>query len=265
MRLASFNVLNGRSLADGAVSTARLAAACASLDADVLGLQEIDRAQARSGGDDQTAAVAEAMGAVAWRFAPALIGEPGGTWRPAVDADTPGAPGAAGYGVGLVSRLAVRSWHVVRLRAARVRAPVAVPGGPGRRGGVVLLADEPRVALVAVVDAPFGPLAVATTHLSFVPGWNAAQARRVARAVAPLAPAAVLMGDLNLPPPFPRLATGWTELARIKTFPAAEPSLQIDHALGHGILPAVTAVEARLLDLSDHRALVVEFATPATK
>jgi len=264
MRLATFNVLHGLSLADGAVSTPRLAAACASLDADVLGLQEIDRGQARSGGVDQTAAVAEAVGAVSWRFAPALIGEPGATWRAAADADSPSGTGLPGYGVGLVSRLAVRSWHVVRLAAARVRAPVVVPGGQGRRGGVVLLADEPRVALVAVVDAPFGPLAVATTHLSFVPGWNVAQARRVARAVAPLAPAAVLLGDFNLPPPFPRLATGWTELARVRTFPATDPSLQIDHALGYGYLPAVEAVEARLLDLSDHRALLLDLAVPAS-
>ena len=262
MRLASFNVLNGRSLADGTVSTDRLAQACASLDVDVLGLQEIDRHQPRSGAVDQAAAVAEAMGAVAWRFEPALIGEPGARWRAAVAADAL-APGAAdaGYGVALVSRLAVRSWHVLRLRAARVRAPVAVPGGRAR---FILLPDEPRVALVAVVEAPFGPLAVGTTHLSFVPGWNAAQARRVARAVAPLAPAAVLIGDFNLPPPFPRLATGWAELARVRTFPAANPSMQLDHALGHGQLPPVEVVEARELPLSDHRALVVEFADAAT-
>lgn len=275
MRLASFNLLNGRSLADGRVSTPRLIAACASLAADVLALQEVDRHQARSGDVDQTGAVAEATGAVSWRFEPALIGEPGATWRAAVDGDLADGLGRhtgaglgdgvgrhteAGYGVALVSRLAVRSWHVVRLRAARVRAPVAVPGGRGR---FILLPDEPRVALVAVVDAPFGSLAVATTHLSFVPGWNAAQLRRVARAVAPLAPAAVLLGDLNLPPPVPRLLTGWRELARVRTFPAANPSVQIDHALGHGALPPVTASEARELPLSDHRALVVDLAEPA--
>ena len=83
MRLASFNVLHGRSLVDGEVSTARLVEACTSLEADVLALQEIDRNQARSGGVDQTAAVAEAMGAAAWRFEPALVGEPGATWRAA--------------------------------------------------------------------------------------------------------------------------------------------------------------------------------------
>ena len=257
MRLASFNVLHGRSLADGQVSTPRLVEACASLEADVLCLQEIDRGQARSGGVDQTAAVAEATGAAAWRFEPALIGEPGATWRAAVDADRdPADTSAAGYGVGLVSRFPVRAWHVVRLRAARVRAPVAVPGGRGR---FILLPDEPRVALAAEVDAPFGPLLVATTHLSFVPGWNLVQLRRVTAALVAFGLPCVLLGDLNVPGRLPARVTGWRALARVRTFPAAKPSMQIDHALGHGRLPEVGAVSAPELALSDHRALVVDF------
>ena len=255
MRLASFNVLHGRSLADGEVSTSRLVAACASLGADVLALQEIDRNQARSGGVDQTAAVAEGMDAVAWRFEPALVGEPGATWRAAEDGEDP-ASAEAGYGVGLVSRLPVRAWHVVRLRAAKVRAPVAVPGGRGR---FILLPDEPRVALAAEVETPTGPLLVATTHLSFVPGWNLVQLRRVTRALAEFDLPCVLLGDLNVPGPLPARTTGWHALARVKTFPGGKPSMQIDHALGHGLLPAVGAVSAPELPLSDHRALVLDF------
>jgi endonuclease/exonuclease/phosphatase family metal-dependent hydrolase len=255
VRLASFNVLHGRSLADGLVSTERLVAACASLDADVLVLQEIDRNQIRSGFADQTAAVAEGTGAVAWRFEPALVGEPGATWRAAADGDDPAA-GEPGYGVGIVSRLPVRAWHVVRLRAARVRAPVAVPGGRGR---FVLLPDEPRVALAAEVATPAGLLLVATTHLSFVPGWNLVQLRRVTRSLGALGLPCVLLGDLNVPGGLPALASGWRALARVKTFPGSRPSLQIDHALGHGRLPAIRAVSAPALPLSDHRALTVDF------
>ena len=254
LRLASFNVLHGRSLADGEVSTERLVTACASLKADVLALQEIDRNQARSGGVDQTAAVAERMGAAAWRFEPALIGEPGATWRAAEDADDP-ASADAGYGVGLVSMLPVREWHVVRLRAAKVRAPVAVPGGRGR---FILLPDEPRVALAAEVNTDWGPLVVASTHLSFVPGWNLAQVRQVTRALAAIGPPCVLLGDLNFPGRLPARVTGWRPLAEVRTFPGAKPSMQIDHALGHGLLPLVAAAEARELPLSDHRALVID-------
>ena len=264
MRLASFNVLHGRSLVDGEVSTDRLVAACASLDADVLALQEIDRNQGRSGNVDQTAAVAEAMGAASWRFEPALVGEPGATWRVATDDDHVAGPAGgdggsdaeAGYGVGLVSRLPVRGWHVVRLRAAKVRAPVAVPGGRGR---FILLPDEPRVALAAEVETPAGPVVVATTHLSFVPGWNLVQLRRVTAALAALDLPCVLLGDLNVPGSLPARTSGWRALATVKTFPGGKPSMQIDHALGHGFLPVVTSATARELPLSDHRALVLDF------
>ena len=261
MRLASFNVLHGRSVVDGEVSTPRLVEACASLSADVLGLQEIDRGQARSGGVDQTEAIAEATGAAAWRFEPALIGEPGAAWRAAVDDDRSPDDGAgagvgAGYGVGLVSTLAVRAWHVVRLRAAKVRAPVAVPGGRGR---FILLPDEPRVALAAEVETPAGPLLVATTHLSFVPGWNLVQLRQVCQALAAFGLPCVLLGDLNMPGSLPAWTTGWRPLAKVKTFPGARPSMQIDHALGHGPLPDIGAVSATELALSDHRALTVDF------
>ena len=49
VRLATFNLLHGRSLSDGTVHAERVAAAVADLDADIIGLQEVDRAQPRSG------------------------------------------------------------------------------------------------------------------------------------------------------------------------------------------------------------------------
>lgn len=259
MRLATFNVLHGRSLADGLVSTKRLVEACASLDADVLCLQEIDRGQARSGGTDQTAEVARRTGAASWRFEPALVGEPGATWRPASDEDsattldTTAGPAEAGYGVGLVSRLPVSAWHVVRLRAARVKAPVMVPGGRGR---FILLPDEPRVALAAELDGV--AFLVATTHLSFVPGYNLFQLRRLTRALEQLGKPCLLLDDLNLPGPLPRWASGWRPLATAKTYPADAPRLQVDHALAWGDVPPVLSVDTRRLALSDHLALVLE-------
>lgn len=253
MRLATFNVLHGRSLQDGRVSTDRLAQACASLDADVLALQEVDRGQARSGGADQTAAVAAAMGAAAWRFEPALIGEPGGRWRAPEDgADGAGEPG---YGVAIVSRLPVRRWRALRLGAARIRSPVYVPAA--RR--FILLPDEPRLALVADVDG----LAVASVHLSFVPVYNLVQLRRATRQLGE--GPCVLLGDLNVPGRLPALVTGWRPLARATTFPADRPSWQIDHALAHGPVPAPLRIETRRLPLSDHRALIVDLPGLASR
>ena len=254
MRLATLNLLNGMGLDDGAVVPERLAGAVRELRADVVGLQEVDRGQPRSHGLDLTACVAEAMGAEHWRFVPALIGTPGGTWRAAEDADT--SAGAPAYGIGLVSRWPVLSWHVTRLPASPLRSPVVIPGT--RR--LIWLQDEPRVGLAAVVQTPDGPFTIGTTHLSFVPGWNGKQLRTFTGELGRLPGPRVLLGDLNMPPPFPRALTGWDVLARTATYPAWEPRIQLDHVLGSGDLPAVTGVEAPRLAVSDHRALLVELA-----
>jgi endonuclease/exonuclease/phosphatase family metal-dependent hydrolase len=194
--------------------------------------------------------IAEALGASAWRFEAALVGEPGGTWRKATGAEV----AEPGYGIGIVSRLPVEAWHVHRLAAAPVRAPVAVPGGRGR---FLMLPDEPRVVLAAVLGPV--PLVVATTHLSFVPGWNLVQLRRATRPLAPLAPARLLAGDLNVPGALPARVSGWKALVKAPTFPAPRPRVQIDHVLASGQVPAVTAVATRATPLSDHLALLVDF------
>lgn len=252
MRIASLNLLHGRSLADGRVDVARLHEAATLLAADVLGLQEVDRAQPRSHGLHLTREVAEATGAADWRFVPALVGEPGAAWRAAHDADDDTAEPS--YGCGLVSRYPVRSWHVVRLPAARVRSPILLPG----TRQVMWLPDEPRVGVAAVVEGPLGVMTVATTHLSFVPGWNVVQLRRLTRFLGGLPGPRVLVGDLNLPGAVPARVTGWRSLARVPTYPGAEPRWQLDHALGSGPLPPVRSVAAPAVPVSDHRALVVE-------
>src|SRR4051812_48688466 len=166
VRIGTFNILHGRSLEDDRVDVERLASAVKSLDADVLGLQEVDRDQPRSMGADLTAVAAEAMGAPDHQFVAALAGAPGGTWMAATGEEQ---PGSATYGVALLSRFPVVSWRVVRPPALRSRVPMWFKGS--RRP--VLVHDEPRVAVAAVIDGPHGQFTVCTTHLSFVPGWNA--------------------------------------------------------------------------------------------
>ncbi|MEU5941031.1 endonuclease/exonuclease/phosphatase family protein [Micromonospora sp. NPDC047548] len=257
MRLATFNLLHGRSLTDGLVDPERLTAAVQALDADILALQEVDRDQSRSGNLDLTAIAARALDAPEHRFAAAVVGTPGELFRPLRhDDDGHGEPC---YGIGLVSRHPVRSWQVTRLRPAPVRSPIYVPG-PG--GGLVLLRDEPRVVLAAILDTPHGPLTIAATHLSFVPGWNAHQLRRVVRALRALPAPRILLGDLNLPAGAAHLLSGWRPLGRRPTYPAAAPRVQLDHILAdrHGgdRLPPVTAVTTPLSTISDHRPLVVD-------
>jgi len=251
VRLATFNILHGRSPTDGRVDVSRFRDAVASLDADVLGLQEVDRDQPRSGGADLTAVAAEAMGAVAHRFVAALSGTPGAAWTAATGQEQ---PGTAAYGIALLSRYPVASWRVVRLPGLRGRVPVWFRG----RRRPVLVTDEPRVAVLADVQAPAGRVTVAVTHLSFVPGWNVVQLRRLVRATAPVPGPVVLMGDLNLTGDRPARLTRMRPLAIAPTFPVERPDRQLDHVLARGGLRASGPVRAPALALSDHRALVVD-------
>lgn len=254
MRLASFNVLHGRSIEDGQVDADRFAAAIAALDADVLALQEVDRGQQRSGRLDLAHIAAQAAGAIAWRFAPAAVGTPDGRWVPAGPGD--GDFGGPAYGVVLISRYPVSGWHEMRFKPAPIRAPVLLPGS----GQVRLLRDEPRVALAARVETPAGAITVAATHLSFVPGWNIAQLAGLASVLRGLPAPRLLLGDLNIPGSLPGRLTGWTPLGRCPTYPTPRPRVQIDHILGSGVLSPVRSATTPLLAISDHRPLVVDLA-----
>jgi endonuclease/exonuclease/phosphatase family metal-dependent hydrolase len=267
MRVATYNLLHGTALPEGTVDVDRLATAVRDLDADVLGIQEVDRGQARSGGTDQAAVVAAAAGARWWRFVPTVLGTPGQRgWRAAdddADDDADGAAGDAGgagpaYGVALVSRLPVREWRVRRFAAAPGRLPLLVPG-PGGRPRFVVIPDEPRAAVAAVLEAAGGPLTVVATHLSFVPGFNVWQLREIVRWTAGLPRPCLLVGDLNLPGALPAHVSRWRPLLRAATYPSWSPRVQFDHVLADGLDPTtVVAAGARRLEVSDHCAAVVD-------
>lgn len=279
MRVVTWNVLHGCSPDDGRVDLDRFAAAVHALDADVLALQEVDRDQERSQGADLAQVAAQAMGARDHRFAAALVGPPG-AWSAAPDPDRVGGPGHAAvdatgglaatvperlealvapsprepaYGVALISRLPVLAWCAVRVAPLPRPVPLLV----GRPIRPVVVHDEPRVAVAARVATDAGALTVATTHLSFIPGWNLVQLRRLVRALdrevgaGPL----VLTGDLNTGPRRARWVSGLTGLAAGPTFPAPAPRTQLDHVLGRDV--RACHGEVHHLPVSDHRALGV--------
>ncbi|MED7950033.1 MULTISPECIES: endonuclease/exonuclease/phosphatase family protein [unclassified Streptomyces] len=235
LRIATFNLLHGQPLApDGAPRPypadpgGPLAEAVAALDADVLALQEVDRHQARSGGTDQAAVAAKAMGAADWRFAAALHGRPAPVagWVP--DLSVPAGiqvygPGEVGddappaYGTALLTRLPVLHWRARRFAPAPFGLPLRVAG----RRGLTPVPDEPRAALAAVLEGGNGPFTVVAAHLSFVPGWNMAQLAGIRRWIADLPQPYLVLGDFNLIGAVPRTVLG-SAAALDRTAPRAK-------------------------------------------
>jgi endonuclease/exonuclease/phosphatase family metal-dependent hydrolase len=219
--------------------------------ADVVLLQEVDRDLRRSGGLDQAAVLADRLG-MSYRFAASLAGTLGGSLLPS-RTSTP----ERGYGVALLTRLPVSTWHVMRLRG----------GGPGRRRGHPAWSplgwswDAGRVLLAAVLRTEDGPLTVGVTHLSVLPVVARRQLAVAARALLTLPGPHLLGGDLNLAPG--ALASSevvpglLAPLATGLTFTNARPRTQIDHLLGAGLV-AAGPVRVHHLSVSDHAGLSVD-------
>lgn len=274
MRVAALNLASGRGTASLRDGLAPLA------DCDVLALSEVDDAQPRSGGLDQAAEAAAALGLPHWRMAPTLVGTPGlrRDWAPLAGAlRGPSEVPAAGtddderaraatrrptFGVALLLRQPVTAWHALDLGTGRGRLPLVVPDPASGRTGVLLFPDEPRAAVAAVLA---DGTVVAATHLSFAPPTALRQLRRLSGWLRGLAPAGpdgatrpvLLAGDLNLPAPLVRLAAGAPTLVRTPTFPGAAPRVQLDHVVSLGA-PVTAAGRAQPLAVGDHRALVVD-------
>ncbi|MFE9810990.1 endonuclease/exonuclease/phosphatase family protein [Streptomyces sp. NPDC005227] len=306
VRFATFNVLHGRPMRDGRPVAfpagcgpeTPLVRAVASLDADVLALQELDRLQERSGRVDQARAAAVGAEAPYWRYASAFPAGAAPADRRAPEPDEPGlrvygpreaeaqaeagtgaSDGVPSHGIALLSRLPVRQWRARRLAPAPVPMPLRTPG----RRGLTLSWDQPRAALAAVLEGRHGPFTVVALHLSFVPGWNVRQLLEVRAWTADLPGPQVLLGDLNLTGALPgavlnsparkgrtglrrtrdgdtaQLSRRWHDLARTPTYPAHRPLVQFDHVLATGLAAdAATGADTPPTDVSDHRPLVVE-------
>jgi endonuclease/exonuclease/phosphatase family metal-dependent hydrolase len=250
MRLATYNILHGRSTVDGHVDVERFRAAVQTLDVDVLALQEVDRDQPRSHRADLTTVASESGAAPEHRFVATLRGLPG-IWTATSGEQQ---PERASYGIALLSRHPVDEWRVIPLprkgRLTWVRHPGRWLHRPVR--------DEPRAAVAAVVRGPQGPLTVVNTHLSWLRGWNDHQLAILLEKIADLPRPLVLMGDLNMLPPHVAKKSGLVPLAVAHTYPVGEPVRQIDHILGDGAVRPLGPARSIDTGLSDHRALVVD-------
>jgi endonuclease/exonuclease/phosphatase family metal-dependent hydrolase len=211
--------------------------------ADLVLLQEVDRNTQRSGPTDQPAVLARLTGySVAFGR---TIGFQGGD-----------------YGIALLSRWPIRRDTLI---------PLAVTTPPG----LTTEGREQRGGLLAMVDAPGGPLAVLNTHLdaSREDVWRVQEIAGVLRAAATVDAHVPLIigGDLNALPESPihqRMGAGgfrdaWPECGTgdARTFPVNAPARRIDYLYLGG---AVRCVDARVLAdySSDHRPLLVRIRLP---
>jgi endonuclease/exonuclease/phosphatase family metal-dependent hydrolase len=233
MRVATFNIRGGRPPRARQPDHARLVDVVRSLDADVVALQEVDRATRRAGGVDQPALLAAATGLEV-------------TFARAIDHD------GGEYGVALATRAVPERTEVLQLTG---------PGEPR----VALL------ALVAAVEAGLGRAAadhgrrngwaVACTHLSTSPDVAVGQLREVLVAVDRFAGArpAVVLGDLNLEADrvVPAIAAaGWVSAPGGPTHPTTRPVRRIDWILlRRAAVRAAGVVDVRA---SDHLPFVAD-------
>ncbi|MFC7407151.1 endonuclease/exonuclease/phosphatase family protein [Georgenia alba] len=229
----------------------RAAEEVARTEADVVLLQEVDRYHPRSGNLDQAGELARELG-MSHRFAAALAVAPGGLLLPARRSTV-----RRGYGVALLSRVPVRSWHVRRLRGSGLRR---MPGPWWAASG--WWPDEDRVLLAGVLSTPGGPLTVGVAHLSVLNGVARRQLATCVDALRALPGPQLLGGDLNLGPQAVAAVTapaGFAPLASGLTFTNAHPRKQIDHLLGCGVRAGGPG-RVHHLSVSDHAGIGVALA-----
>ena len=186
--------------------------------------------------------VAEAIGARDWAMAPSVIGTPGEKWRK-VRPDEPELITNLSshselmhecYGIGIVSKIPVKSWHRLNLGNSPVGMPLVVPGDETGKGKIrfIYVKDEPRIALAAILENGW---TVVNTHLSFVPGMNLAQLRKLKNWANNLATQsgtkALILGDLNLPKNLPTVGSKWKSLVTLNTYPSWSAKIQFDYML----------------------------------
>jgi endonuclease/exonuclease/phosphatase (EEP) superfamily protein YafD len=99
--------------------------------------------------------------------------------------------------------------------------------------------------------------------LSFVPGFNVKQLRKLTKHLSARSNPVIIFGDFNLPGKTAKLVSRWDSLAELPTYPTFKPRIQFDHVISRGLTEetiqrAKASAEVMALAISDHCALVVE-------
>jgi len=246
-------------------SKASLPSAIKKIAPEVLAMQEVDHFLPRSNSVNQVQEIAKAMKAVDWAFAPAIIGTPGEKWRALKDSDesiiTAKSKGEGGYGIGFASTIPVTAYERIELGRSPIGMPLLVPGGEDGKGKprFIYVQDEPRVALVAHLENGWS---IINTHLSFVPGFNIAQLKKIKRwaekSAAQTGNKVAIIGDLNLPKGLPVVGSQWKSLITQNTYPSWGAKIQFDYILTKDSISKFKAIKTTATGISDHLPITVE-------
>jgi len=243
VRITSWNLLHGMAIPpQAATEPTALTKAIQSLESDIYAMQEVDHFLPRSKSRPQMRDIAEGIGARDWAMGASVIGTPGESWRKKHEHEPEIVTNASShselmhecYGIGIVSKIPVISWHRLNLGNSPLGLPLIVPGDETGKGRprFLYVKDEPRLALAAVLENGF---TVVNTHLSFVPGFNLAQLRRVKKWALQIAEStgtrAIVLGDLNLPKNLPIVGSSWKSLVTQNTYPSWGAKIQFDYIL----------------------------------
>ena len=245
MKVATWNILHGMALPEGAIHNERLAERAAQLDVDVLAIQEVDYFQERSHYVDQAALIADSMAAPFISRAFAITGTPGAKWKKWEGASEDYLSGLGDvtsggatserecfYGNGIISRIPIVEEFRLELGRSKIGAPLAIPekipGSSRPKIKIIYIHDEPRVAHAVYLE---NGITLINTHLSFVPGMNVYQLRKIHSWAKSLPGEKVLVGDLNLPGKLPEKIMKWQSTIAQFTYPSWGARVQFDHIL----------------------------------
>jgi len=251
MRVTSWNLLHGMAIPPSnelAADRVKLGQGIQAIGADVIGIQEVDEKLGRSGNISQTKLVSEAMGTRHWGFAPVIIGEPGAKWRKLnaaelklITEENREQNNEGSYGIGIVSKIPIINWDRLELGKSVFGMPLVIPA-ENKKGKqsirFIYVADEPRVALAATLDCGW---TVINTHLSFVPGVNYWQLRKIKRWAKKLSEQyktqVLIIGDMNLPKGLPAAGSTWNSLVTQNSYPSWGAKIQFDYILSETLQP----------------------------
>lgn len=239
LRVATYNIHAGAGM-DGVFDLDRQTAELRSLNADVIGLQEVDRHWgSRSEWRDLSGELARRLRMYV-SFAPIY----------SLDPAEPGGPRAE-YGVAVLSRHRIVSAENHEITRLSTQDPNPAPAPAPGFGEVVV-----RVRGL--------PVHVYVTHLDYRPdpAVRVAQVADTRRIMAEDRGPKILLGDLNAEPAAPELAPLWRELTDADpgapTFPAQDPVKRIDFVAVSKDRAGVRRAWVPESLASDHRAVVAD-------